>query len=158
MWEHQVIMQEIHRAKTVNLSNPWINFIYHLGIVSHHRRHHFQALPSSTTWPHSTWHQAHNQAQLQPNDIRVMGSHGKEMISPKEVLVHLKCSSLSNSQDRGHHLQAHLECLQHCLHTIQSFGPYHPTQVVTDNLPTHLGDPRLASQWNDSSQLWNRPG
>ena len=29
---------------------------------------------------------------------------------------------LSKSQDMGHHLQARLECLQHCLEPIQSFG------------------------------------
>ena len=51
-----------------------------------------------------------------------MGHRGKHLISPKEDMVDLKCSPLSNSQDMGHHLQAHLECLQHRLETTQSFG------------------------------------
>jgi len=72
--------------------------------------------------------------------------------------VDLKCSPLSNSQNRGHHLQAHLECLQHHLKTIQSFSRPLPPQLLMDNFLAHLEDPPLAFQRNDSSQLWIRAG
>ena len=53
--EHQIIMLEIHHAKTVNSGNLRINFFhYYQGIVTHLCSHHFQALPGSTTLPHST--------------------------------------------------------------------------------------------------------
>jgi hypothetical protein len=72
-----------------------------------------------------------------------MDHHGKDTISTKEVIVDLQCSPLSNSQDRGHHLQAHLECLQHRLKTIQSFGRALPTQPHTDNFPGPPGSPPI---------------
>ena len=62
-----------------------------------------------------------------------MGHLGQDTISSKKVMVDLKCSPLSNSPDRGRHLQAHLECLQHCLETFQSFGRPLPPQRYTDN-------------------------
>ena len=51
-----------------------------------------------------------------------MGHRGKDMISPNDEMVDLNCSPLSNSQVMGRHLQAHLECLQHRLATIQLFS------------------------------------
>jgi len=82
MWVHQIIMLEIHQAKTLNSGNPQIKFIHHRGIVFRPRSHHFQVLPRSTTMPHSVWLQAHNQALVEPKDIWVMGHCGKHMISP----------------------------------------------------------------------------
>jgi hypothetical protein len=81
---------------THNLDTPPINSLHHLGIVTHFRRHHFWALSSSTTLPHSTSHQAPNQAQLQPKHIQVMGRGGKNTISPKEIMVDLKCFPIGN--------------------------------------------------------------
>ena len=69
-----------------------------------------------------------------------------DMISPKEDMVEFKCSPLSYWQVMGRQLQAHLECLQHCLETIQSFGrPLRPP-LHLDNLPVHLRDPPLTFQ------------
>jgi len=158
LWEHQIIMLEIHRAKSLNSGNPQIKCIVHRDIATRVRSHHFQALPSFNTMPHSTWHQAHNQAQEQHKDIQIMGHHGKHIISPKEVMVDLKCSLLSNSQDMGRHLQAHLECLQQCHDWIQSFGQHLPPPLHQDNVLAHLGGPPLDSQRNDSSRLQIRGG
>jgi len=152
------MMLEIHRAKTLNSGNPQSKFILHWGIFTRPCSHHFQALPSSTTMPHSTWHQARSQALVPPKDIRVMGHCVKYMISPKEVMVDLKYSPLSNSQDMGCHLQAHLKCLQHGLKTIRSFGRHCPPLLHQDNFSAHLGDPLLASHRNDFTRLQNRRG
>jgi len=106
--------------KDTQFGNPRIKFILHRGIVTRLRSHHFQALPSFTTLPHSTWHQASNHALVvQPKDIRVMGHRGKDTTSPKVAMVDLKCSPLGNSPDRGRHFQAHLKFLQPQLATIQ---------------------------------------
>ena len=75
-----------------------------------------------------------------------MGHRGKHLISPKDDMVHLKCSPLSNSQDMGRHLQAHHECLQHRLETIQSFSRPLPLPLHQDNFPAHLEDSPIASQ------------
>jgi len=140
IWEHQILMLEIHQAKTRNSGNPPINFIHHWGTGTHLHCHHFQVLPSSTTLPHSAWHQAYNQAVGQPNDNRVMGHRGKHVPSPEVVMLDHKCSPLSNSQDKSHNLQAHLECLQHCLEIIQSLGRHLPAILQQDNFLAHLGD------------------
>jgi len=153
MRKHQMIMLEIHSAKTLNSGNPQIKLILHWSIVTHLSSHYFQGHPSSTTMPHSTWQKAHYQALLQPKDIRVMGYRVKHMLSLKEVMVDLKCSPVSNSQDMGRHLQEHNKCLQHSLETIQSFGPLHPSLLHQVNFPSHLGDPPLTSQRNDFSRL-----
>jgi hypothetical protein len=157
MWEHLTIMLEIHQAKTLNSGNPQIKFILHGGMVIRLRSLHFQVLPSFTTLPHSTGHQVRNQALVvQPKDIRVMGHRGKDTTSPKVAMADLKCSHLSNSPDRGHHLQAHLECLQHKLATIQSIGRHRPPQLHTDKFAVHLGDLPFSSQRNDFSWQQNR--
>jgi len=83
MWRHHKIMLEIHRAQTLNSGNPQINFFHHLGTVTRLRSHHFQALPSPTNRPHSTWHQARNQAQVQPKDIQVMGHVARIQLPPR---------------------------------------------------------------------------
>jgi hypothetical protein len=83
------------------------------------------------------------------------GHRGKHMTSPKGDMVDLKWSSLSHSQDMGHHLHAHLKCLQHSMETIQSFGRPHPLPLHQDNFLIHLVDPPLASQRNDFCRLWN---
>jgi len=153
-----MIMLELHQAKALNLGNPQINFIHHWGSVTRVPSHHFQALPSSTTLPYSTSHQACNQALVQPKDIRVVGHCGIDVTSPKEVMVDLKCSLLTKSQGRGHHLLAHLECLRNRLETIQSFSRYLPPLVHTDNFPAHLGDPPISSQFDDISRLRNCAG
>jgi hypothetical protein len=93
--------------------------------------------------PHSTSHQAYNQALVQPKDIQVMGHCGKHMISPKEVMVDLRCSPLSNSQNMGHHLQEHLKCLQQYLEAIQSLSQHLLPVLHKDNFPAHLGDPPI---------------
>jgi len=155
MWEHQIEILEIHQTKTLNSGNHRINFIHHRGIVTYVRSYHFQALPSSTTLPHSTWHQACNQAVVQPNDIRVMGHGAKNTTSPKDVMVDLKCCPLGNSQDRGHHLQTHHKCLQHHLETFQSFGRHLLLLLHMANFPADLGNLPLVSQWDDFSRLQN---
>jgi len=70
----------------------------------------------------------------------------------------LKCSPLSISQDMGRHLQAHLDFLRHYLQTIQSFGQHLTPPPHPDNLLAHLGDPPLASLWNDFCPLRNCRG
>jgi len=143
IWEHQIITLAIHSARTLTLGHSRINSIHHRGIVTSLPSHHFNALCSSTTLPHSTWHQACNQALVQPKDILDIGYSGKDTTSPKEVMVDLKCYPLSNSQDRSCHLQIHLKCLQHRLETIQSFRRQLPPLLQTDNFPAHLGDPPI---------------
>jgi len=152
-WEHQIIMLEIHQAKKLIWSNPQIKFILHRCIVTRLCSHHLQTLPSSTTMPHSTWHQAQNRALVQPKDIRVMGHRGKHMITPMEVMVDLKCSPLSNAHYMGPHLQVHLECLQHWLETIQLFGRQLPPLLHHHNFLPHLGNPGLTPERNDCSCL-----
>jgi hypothetical protein len=80
-----------------------------------------------------------------------MGHRGKDTISPNEDMLDHKCSPLSNSPDRGRHLQ-------HCLDTFHSFGRPVPPQLHTDSFPAHRGDPPLASIQNDFSQQRNRAG
>jgi len=127
MWKHQLIMLEIHEAKTCNSGNPQINFIHHHpAIVNHLGSHHLQVFPRSTTRPHSTSQHAHNHALVQPKDIEVMDHRGKPMISPKEDMLHLKYFPLSNSHEMGRHLQAHVKCLQHSLETMQLLSGYLP--------------------------------
>jgi len=134
MWEHQILMLEIHREKTLHWVNHWINLIHHRGIVTCLRSHHLHTLPSSTTLRHSTWHQDRSQALVvQHKHIRVMGHRCKDTTSPNVVMVDLKCSPLSNSQGRGPHLQAHLECLQHWLETFQSFSRHLPPYSIRTN-------------------------
>jgi hypothetical protein len=87
-----------------------------------------------------------------------MGHCGKDMISPKDVMVDLKCSLPSNSQDRGLHLQAHVECLQHHLETIESLSQPIPSQLLTDNFPVHWEDPPLPFERTDFSRRRNQAG
>jgi len=84
-----------------------------------------------------------------------MGHHGKDMTSPKGVMVDLKSTPLSNSQNRGRRHQAHLECQQHRLESFQSFGRHLSTQLHSDKFPVHLGDLPVASEHNDFSRLQN---
>jgi len=154
MWAHQIMMLEIHRAKTLNLGNPRINFIHHSSIVTGLRKHDFQALTISTTLPHSTRDQAHNQTQLQPKDIGVMGHRGKDTIPSKEVMVDLKCSPLSNSQHRGCQLQADLGCLKHHLKMMQSFGRHLPPQLHMAHFAAQLGD----TPWSFQQTILARGG
>jgi len=159
MWEHLTTMLEMNCAKTLNSGNPRIKFILHWSIVTRLHSHHFLALPSFTTLPYSTWHQACNQAlEVQPKDIRVMGHCGKDTTSPKVAMAVLKCFTLSNSPDRGCHLQVHLECLQYQLETIQSIRWHRPPLLHTDKFPAYLGDLPLALQRNDYSRQRNRAG
>jgi len=155
---HQIIMIEIHLAITLSSGNPRINFIYYWGMVTCVPSNHFQACPRSITLPDSTWHQAYNTAPVKPKDFQVIGHYGKHMISPMVVMVDLKCSPLSNSQDMGHHLQMHLKCSQHCLEIIQSFGQHLLPLLHQDNFPARLGDPTYSSQRNDFSRLLIRTG
>jgi hypothetical protein len=67
-----------------------------------------------------------------------MGHRGKDTTSPKVAVVDLQCSPLSNSLDRGHYLQVHLECLQHQLETIQLIGQTSPSSARYEQL---LGEP-----------------
>jgi hypothetical protein len=75
-----------------------------------------------------------------------MGNGGKHMISSKEVMVDLKCSSLSNSQDVGHPLQAYLKCLHHHVTIIQSFSKHLPPLLYPDAFSAHLEDTLFATQ------------
>jgi len=131
------------------------NFIHHQGVVTRLHSFHRQTLPSSTTLPHSTWQQAHTKALLQPRNIRVIDHLGNNTTSPKEVMVDLKWFPLSNSHGRGHHHQAHLECLQQHLETFQWFGRHHLPRLYTDSIPVHLGHTPIPSQRNDFSHLRN---
>jgi len=70
-------------------------------------------------------------------------------------MVDLKCSPLSNWPERGCHLQAHLQCLQHQLESIASSGRHRPQLLHTDKLPAHLGDHPLSFQQNDFSRQCN---
>jgi len=159
MWEHQMIILEINREKIFNLGNPRINFIHHhQSIGSPLWSHHFQVLPSSTTRLDSICHQAHNQALIQPKNIHVLGHCGKHMISPKDVMLVLKCFPLSNSQYMGRHLQAHLEGLWDCLESIQYTEWHYLHLLHRDNFPVHVEDPQLVFEWNDSSRQWNCAG
>jgi len=155
MWEHQSIMLEIHWAKTLDLSNQPINFIYHRGIVSCLPSHHVQTLPWSTTMPHSTRHRDYTQPLVQLEDIGVSVDCGKRMISANEDLLDLKYSFLSNSPDMRRHLRMHFECLKHSLDTIQSFSLHLLPLLHWWNLRVHLGDPPSAFPPYDISQLWN---
>jgi hypothetical protein len=87
-----------------------------------------------------------------------MGHRGKDMISPKEDMIDLKCSPLSNSQDMGCHIEAHGECLQHRLETIQSFGRLILVPLLQDNVPAQLVELPLASKRNNYSLLQTRAG
>jgi len=159
MWEHLTIMLEIQQAKTLNSGNAGIKFIPHRGIVTHLRSYHFQALPSFTTLPHSTWHQARNQTLVvQPQDIRVMGHLGKDTTSPNVAMVDLKGSPFSKSPDRDSHLLAHLKSFQHRLETIQSIGRHCPPLLHRDKFSAHLGDLTLATPRNDFSRQQNCTG
>jgi len=158
MWECQIIMLEIHQAKTLNPAYPRTDFNHLRGIVTCLCSYHSQVLTSSTTLPHAAWHQARNQAQVQPKDIRVMGHRGKDTTSTQEVMVDLKCSPLSNSQDGGRHLWVHLECLQHCLATIQLVGGHLPPLLHTKNYTAHLGDHPLATQPKNFTRRRNHTG
>jgi hypothetical protein len=93
---------------------------------------------------------------VHPKNIRVMGHHGKDTTSPKEDMVDLKCSRLSNSQSSGRHPQLLFVCLQYWLETFQSIARHLPALLHLDKFPVHLGDLPLASQSNDFSQLRNR--
>jgi len=160
LWEHQIIMMEIQREKTLNSGNLRIDFIdpHNQGIATHLRCHHFQGFSSSTTRLYSTRHQARNQALVLLKDIRFMGHRGKHMISPKEDMVDHKCSPLSNSQDIRRHPQVHLEYLQYRLETIQSFGWPLLLPLHQENFPAHLVDPPFAFKRNDFSLLRDPAG
>jgi len=124
--DHQKIMLEKHWTKTVNSGNPQINFINHQGMIPHLHSHHFQVLPSSTTLPHWTGHQAQNQAPVWPKDIRVMCYHRKHMSSPNTVTDDPKCSPLSISHGMSCHHQVNLMCFPHRLETMPSFNSHLP--------------------------------
>jgi len=134
-----------------NSGNPQISLIPHQGTVTLLCIHNFQALPSSTTLPQSTWLQAHNTAPVQPKDIWVVAWRGRDTISPKQVMVDIKCYSLSNSQDKGRHLLVYSKLLQQHLWTILSFGRLPTPLLDWYTSLTHLGDPQYATQQNDSS-------
>jgi len=117
---------------------------------------HFEALRSFIGTLHSTWHPVRNQPPAHVQDIPVMGHSGKDITSTKVVMVGLKCSPLHRLQDKGCHPQVHRECLQDCLKTIQSIGQHLAALLLNlDLLPVHVGDPRVASQRNDSSRVRN---
>lgn len=108
IWDYQIMMQQIQEAKMHDGSNKWHGCIHYHGMVALLHRHHFQALPTLAPLHYSTWHRDHGQGLVQPKDIRVMSHHSKHMIAIKETMVDLECSPLSNSQDKGLYLQAHL--------------------------------------------------
>jgi len=98
IWDHQMIMRWIHWSQALNSGNPWINFIKPRGQVTDIRSHHFHALPTYTTLPHSIYHVAHNQALVQPKYIWVIGHRCKHMISPNEIMVDLTSSALTSAK------------------------------------------------------------
>jgi hypothetical protein len=149
--EHQIILPQKDQAKSLDSGNHQINFIHHWGIVTCLRSHHFQALPSSTTPRHLTWHHVRNYALLHPNIIWVMSYRSRDATSPQEVMVDLKCSPLSNSQDRGHHLMEYLKCLQPEQETIQWVYRRLPRSFHNENFAVSLWDLPLESKWNNFS-------
>jgi len=86
-----------------------------------------------------------------------MGHSGKDMNSSRVVKAGLKCSPLGGYQNKGGHLQVHLECFKDRRKSIQSIRQHHPGLILRLNLlPVQLRDLRWASQWNDCSRLQNR--
>jgi hypothetical protein len=69
---------------------------------------------------------------------------GKDTISPKEVMVDLKGSHLSNSPNRGRHRQAHLESLQHCIGNIPVIRPTSFSSTPYGQLPGAPGRPPIS--------------
>jgi len=145
-------MLQIHQTRKLSLGNQWSSVVHRWSMVTWLCTHYFQMLPHSTTLPHSTWHQAHNQAPVKPKDIWVMGHCGKYMMSPKVVMVDLICSSDSNSQDLSHLLHPHLECKQYNVENIQSLCRHGIAQLHQSQCPVPLRNPRTLSQPNNSSQ------
>jgi len=89
-------------------------------------------------------------------DFQVIGQCGKVITSTKVVIVSLKCSAHSSSQDKGRHLQTHQECLYDCWKTIQSIKQQLQAQLLHFHLlPPDLGEPPFASQWKDYIHQWN---
>jgi len=142
VWDHQIIMLQMHQSKTCDWGNSQLSFSHHLGIVTLLCSHNFLVLSNFTTLLYSTWLQAHHESRVQPKNIQVIGHCDIHMITPKEVMVDLKYSPLSNSQDKGHHLQVHLECLQNRSETLQSFGWHLLSQLNRYNFLVHWGDPQ----------------
>jgi len=136
----------------VNLVNRQINIIPSKGVVTLLHSGHFPTLPRFIAILHSTWHLVHNQPPVQAKAFQVLGHSGKDMTSTKVVVVGLKCSPHHSVQDKHHHLQMHQTRLQHHWETIHSICQHLPAlQLHLDQLLAHLGDPPLATQWDNSS-------
>jgi len=156
MQVHHRIVHELPWAETVDQRNTPINIICGMGLVTLLHSSTFQVLHMFITILHSTWHTTvHNQPPVHDKNFHVVCHCGKDMTSTKVVMVGLKCSTLSCSQDNGCHLQVHWECLQNCWETIQSMEQHLPAQLIQLDLhPLNLGDPLLVSERKVSS--WQR--
>jgi hypothetical protein len=72
------------------------------------------------------------------------------------VVVGIKCSALSNSQDKGRYLQVHCESLQECQNIIQLIRQHLPAGHFHLNIhEVQLGDTPYASRWTHSSHQRN---
>ena len=79
-----------------------------------------------------------------------MGHCGKDITCTKLVMMGLRCSPLSSSQDQGHHLQVHRECLQDCREIFQSISQHLPARLL------HLKPPSGALERHPISLLMKR--
>jgi hypothetical protein len=119
---HRINVHNIPLTKTVILGYTPMNIIYHKGTVTLLHSSHFPVLCSFITSLHSTSHTVRNLAAAHSKDMHIMGHCGKDMTCTKVVMVDLKCSPYHSSQDKGHHLQVHHECLQYCQQIIHSIS------------------------------------
>jgi len=88
----QRVVNELPKAKTVDVGNPLINIIRPMGMVTLLPSSHSQVLYRFITSLHSRWHAVRNQLPAQANDIEVMDCSVKHMTPTKAVIVVLKCS------------------------------------------------------------------
>jgi len=141
---------------TIDLRNRPININHCMYMVTCLPSNHYEELCSCISTFHSTWQIVRNQPPAQVKDIQVVGHIGKDMTSTKVVMVGLKCSTLHRFENKGHYRPVQWKCLQNRRKTIQSIGQDLPALIVHLNLfPAHLGDPRFASQQQDSSHQRN---
>lgn len=155
IWNYHILVVSMPQAKTVYLDNIPITFISNLDMVTLHSSNHSHTLPSSTMIHHPSWHQVLNQTPEPVKDFHVMTHHGKDMKFPRAVMVDLKWSLHHMSQNKNHHLQAHLKCLQHHLESIHSCGAHLPALLYQGLLLTYMRDPLSACKAKDFCQQLN---
>ena len=137
-------------TKIVQLRDTPVNFFCHQCMVPFYHSNVLQALPCSTTMPHSTWHLVPTQLPVQGEDFQGIGCCGN-VNSPKVAIMNHKCTILFIWQGTGSIIQAHfVHHKLYCL-SIQLFGKYVQPVPCEDHTLVYLCDPPWASQWKDSS-------